>query len=157
MGDEVSMRTKKALLAGVEAAKNVLDGSIEGEKETNDFLHGVPAIVDALTKKQIQCRVYTKDKFHAKAYITHGKQAVVGSAALVGSSNLTLPGLTTNVELNIQVRREVEILQKWFDEHWNRADDISAELLKVIERHTRSTPRSKSTPSPFKSSSGDTN
>lgn len=128
MGDEVSLRTKKALLAGIETAKIKLDASLENEKEHNDFLTGVPAVVEALQKKKIQCRIYNKDKFHAKAYITHGKQAVVGSAALVGSSNLTLPGITTNVELNVQLRREVEILQKWFEEHWNRAEEISDEI-----------------------------
>jgi beta-phosphoglucomutase-like phosphatase (HAD superfamily) len=69
MGDEVSRRTKKALLAGIEAAGRILDASIEREKESNDFLYGVPAIVEALKKRQIECRVYTKDKFHAKAYI----------------------------------------------------------------------------------------
>ena len=108
MGDEVSLRTKKAMLEGIAKAGAILDGSLEAEKETNDFLTGVPAIVAAIMDKKIQCRIYTKDKFHAKAYITHGKQSVVGSAALVGSSNLTLPGLTTNVELNVQLRREVE-------------------------------------------------
>ncbi|MDO9559417.1 MAG: phospholipase D-like domain-containing protein, partial [Syntrophales bacterium] len=121
MGDEVSKRTKKALLAGIDAAKQTLDASIEKEKESNDFLTGVPAIVDALRKKQIECRVYTKDKFHAKAYITHAKLAVVGAAALVGSSNFTYPGMTDNVELNIQIRREVEILQEWYERHWNEA------------------------------------
>jgi len=136
MGDEVSMRTKKALLDGIEEAKKVLNNSIEIEKENNDFLTGVPAIVNALKKKQIECKIYTKDKFHAKAYITHSKLKVVGSSALVGSSNFTLPGITTNVELNIQIRREVEILQQWYEEHWGRAEDISEELLKVIERHT---------------------
>ena len=73
MGDEVSMRTQKALLAGIEQAKKMLDTSIEAEKENNDFLSGVPAIVDALKKKQIECKIYRKDKFHAKAYITHSK------------------------------------------------------------------------------------
>ena len=57
----------------------MLDESIEGEKEKNDFLHGVPAIVEALRTRQIECRVYDKDKFHAKAYITHAKHEVVGS------------------------------------------------------------------------------
>jgi SNF2 family DNA or RNA helicase len=136
MGDEVSLRTKRAMLEGVAKAGKVLDDSLEAEKEKNDFLFGVPAIVQAIKNKQIQCRIYTRDKFHAKAYITHGKQAVVGSAALVGSSNLTLPGLTTNVELNIQLRREVETLQKWFEEHWGKAEEISDDILKVIERHT---------------------
>lgn len=134
MGDTVSKSTKKALLDGV---GQILDSSIEKEKETNDFLHGVPAIVQAIANRQIQCRVYTKKKFHAKAYITHAKQAVVGSSALIGSSNLTLPGLTTNVELNIQLRREVEVLQDWYERHWKEAEEISDEILKVIERHTR--------------------
>ena len=98
MGDEVSRRTKQALLAGVQAAEMILDTSIEKEKERNDFLSGVPAIVDALRKRQMECRIYTKEKFHAKAYITHAKHAVVGSAALVGSSNFTYPGLMDNVE-----------------------------------------------------------
>ena len=136
MGDEVSPRTKKALVAGAEAIKK-LDDSIEKEKEANDFLSGVPAIVEAIRNKKIECRIYTKNKFHAKAYITHAKHAVVGSSALVGSSNFTLPGLTTNVELNIQIRREVEILQEWYERHWNEAEEISEEILKVIERHTR--------------------
>ena len=48
MGDEVSKRTRKALLAGIEDAKQKLDESIEREKEKNDFLSGVPAIVEDL-------------------------------------------------------------------------------------------------------------
>ena len=138
MGDEVSGRTKKALLAGIKAgAEQRLDASIEKEKETNDFLVGVPAIVEAVRAGKIQCRAYTKEKFHAKAYITHAKAAVVGSTALVGSSNFTLPGLMNNVELNIQLRREVEILQDWYEKHWNEAEDITPDILRVIERHTR--------------------
>lgn len=134
MGDTVSKSTKKALLDGI---SQILDRSIEQQKETNDFLSGVPAIVKAIAEKQIECKVYTKNKFHAKAYITHGKHAVVGSSALVGSSNFTTPGLTTNVELNIQIRREVEQLQEWYERHWNDAEDVSADILKVIESHTR--------------------
>jgi len=136
MGDDVSKRTKKALLAGVENVKLKLDASIEREKEKNDFLAGVPGIVEALRSKKIVCRVYTKDKFHAKAYITHARQAVVGSSALVGSSNFTVPGLTDNVELNVQLRREVEVLQEWFERHWDNADDVTADILQVVERQT---------------------
>lgn len=136
MGDEVSGRTKKALLEGIKArAEQALDASIEREKETNDFLSGVPAIVKAIRDGKIQCKAYNKDKFHAKAYITHAKASVIGSSALVGSSNFTLPGLTNNVELNIQIRREVEILQEWYKKHWKEAEDITPDILRVIERH----------------------
>ena len=137
MGDEVSKRTHQAVLAGTDRVKNILDGSIEREKQKNDFLTGVPAIVEAIASGKIKCRIYTKKKFHAKAYITHSKLAVVGSSALVGSSNFTYPGLTGNVELNVQLRREVEELQQWYEAHWDDAEDVSAEVLKVIERHTR--------------------
>ncbi len=137
MGDEVTKRTHGALVEGLARVKGLLNDSIEREKQKNDFLKGVPAIVDAITSGKIKCRVYTKKKFHAKAYITHSKLAVVGSSALVGSSNFTYPGLTGNVELNVQLRREVEELQQWYEAHWNEAEDISDEVLKVLERQTR--------------------
>lgn len=137
MGDEVTKRTQRALVEGSSKVKQILDASIEREKQKNDFLVGVPAIIAGLASGQIKCRIYNKKKFHAKAYITHSKLAVVGSSALVGSSNFTFPGLTGNVELNVQLRREVEDLQQWYDEHWDEAEDLSEDLLKVMERHTR--------------------
>ena len=137
MGDEVSLRTRKAFTEALKTAETTLDESLEREKETNDFLTGVPAIVDAIRSGKIECRVYTKNKFHAKAYITHGRHAVVGSTALVGSSNFTTAGITDNVELNVQLRTGVEELQAWYERHWKDAQDITPEVLRVIERHTR--------------------
>ena len=137
MGDEVSLRTGKAFTKALKTAEATLDESIEREKETNDFLAGVPAIVDAIRSGKIECRIYTKNKFHAKAYITHGRHAVVGSTALVGSSNFTQAGITENVELNVQLRTRVEELQAWYERHWKDAKDITQEVLSVIERHTR--------------------
>ncbi len=139
MGDEVTGRTKQALLKAIkERAEFKLDTSIEDEKEDNPFLNGVDAIVDAMKHGRIECRVYNKDRFHAKAYITHAKLDVVGAQALVGSSNFTQPGLTKNIELNIQVQsgREVAQLQEWYETHWEDAEDVSEEILKVVSRHT---------------------
>ena len=105
MGAEMTHRTRRILLEAVRAnATKQLDDSIENEKEPNPFLTGVPAILEALRSGQIECRVYDKGKFHAKAYITHAKLEVVGAQTLVGSSNFTRPGLTENVELNVQVQ-----------------------------------------------------
>jgi hypothetical protein len=137
MGDEVSKRTKKAFEEGLAQITGRLDDSIEAAKEEDDFLSGVPAIVEAIKSGQILARVYRKRKFHAKAYITHAKLDVVGAAALVGSSNFTYPGLHENVELNIQLRREIEELQEWYERHWLEAEDVTPEILRVIERHTR--------------------
>jgi hypothetical protein len=139
MGAETTYRTRKALLEAVRArAVQILDGSIEADKDANPFLHGVPAILEALRSGQIECRVYNKDKFHAKAYITHAKLEVVGSQALVGSSNFTSPGLTRNIELNIQVQsaREVAQLQEWFETHWQEAVEVTDAVIETISRHT---------------------
>lgn len=138
MGNEVSFRTRQAFVEGLARARQCLDDSIEKEKETNDFLTGVKAIVEGIRSRQIECRLYRKDKFHAKAYITHARSRVTGSAALVGSSNLTLPGLTQNIELNVQITgAQTTALQEWFDRHWNQAEDVTSDMLRVIERHVR--------------------
>ena len=140
MGAETTHRTGKLLLEAVRSREvEVLDGSIEADKQNNPFLHGVPAILKALRSRQIECRVYAKDKFHAKAYITHAKLEVVGAQALVGSSNFTAPGLTKNIELNVQIQsaREVAQLQEWFEIHWNEAVEVTDSVIETIERHTR--------------------
>jgi phosphatidylserine/phosphatidylglycerophosphate/cardiolipin synthase-like enzyme len=135
MGDEVSARTRKAFQLALSTIEQRLDVSIEAEKRQNDFLEGVPAIAEAIKAGQIECRIYRKDKFHAKAYITHSKMEVVGSAALVGSSNFTYPGLTENLELNVQITgTPVAVLQEWFEQHWTQAENVTLDLLRVIER-----------------------
>jgi len=138
MGDEVSLRTRDAFERGLNQIVSTLDQSIEQEKRQNDFLEGVGDIADAIRAGKIKCRVYRREKFHAKAYITHARLEVVGSAALVGSSNLTYPGLTENVELNVQITgRPVTVLQEWYEEHWNAAEDVTPQILRTIERHVR--------------------
>ena len=140
MGAETTHRTRKALLESVRSrAAETLDQSIEADKQDNPFLHGVSAVLEGLRSGQIECRVYDKGKFHAKTYITHAKLEVVGSQALVGSSNFTKPGLTENIELNVQVQsaREVAQLQDWFEAHWNEAKEITDTVIETVERHTR--------------------
>lgn len=138
IGDEVSKRTARVIRESFEKVEQKLDDSLEQEKIKNDFLEGVPAIVKALMDGKIECRVFKKDKFHAKAYITHSRLEVVGSSALVGSSNFTHPGLAENVELNVQIRgSEVEHLQDWYEKHWEQAEDCTPDILSIIERHAK--------------------
>jgi superfamily II DNA or RNA helicase len=140
MGAETTPRTRKALFDALQVRTvQLLDESLEAGKSDNPFLRGVPAILEALRSGQIECRVYDKDKFHAKTYITHTKFEVVGAHALVGSSNFTAAGLTKNIELNIQVQsaREVAQLQDWFETHWNEATAITDAVIETIARHTR--------------------
>ncbi len=82
MGSETTQRTRKALFDAVRSRTvQILDSSIEAEKGSNPFLMGVPAILEALRSQKIDCRIYDKEKFHAKAYITHAKLEVVWLAS----------------------------------------------------------------------------
>ncbi|QNF95364.1 helicase-related protein [Janibacter sp. YB324] len=132
IGGETSRTTADAIASA-------LDRSIDMERQGGDsFLTGVDAVVEGIRADKIEIRVYKPKKFHAKAYITHSKLQVVGSAALVGSSNFTRPGLTQNVELNVRFQGpEVSDLQAWYEEHWEQASPVNAELLAVLEHNTR--------------------
>ena len=54
MGDEVSIRTKKAFEGALALITERLDKSLEKEKEKNPFLSGVSGIVEALKSKKIE-------------------------------------------------------------------------------------------------------
>ncbi|HVT04930.1 MAG TPA: phospholipase D-like domain-containing protein [Thermoanaerobaculia bacterium] len=157
MGGEITYRTRKLMLEAVKVrALAHLDANIEADKDANPFLRGVPAILAALQSGQIECRVYDCAKFHAKAYITHSKLEVVGSQALVGSSNFTRPGLTENIELNVQIQsaREVAQLQEWFEAHWNLASPSPRPSLRRFRGTPNRTRRLMSTLRLFRSFSG---
>ena len=66
---------------------------------------------------------------------THAKCYILDDVAVVGSSNLTKAGLTTNLELNAvlyqpSAQREVK---DWFDRRWKDAEDVKSELIQVLE------------------------
>lgn len=132
IGGETSRKTADAIATA-------LDTSIDVERQTGDtFLTGIEAVVDGIRSGKIEIRVYKPKKFHAKAYITHSKLKVVGSAALVGSSNFTRPGLTQNVELNVKFQGpEVADLQEWYEKHWAEAAPVNEDLLAVLEHNAR--------------------
>lgn len=147
LGNEMTKRTKGIIEEVAQAMIDRFRSSVEKEQEKNEFLIGVPAIIEAMKTGKIECRVYDSHKFHAKAYITYFRDEyrdqfisamnVPSGYALVGSSNFTKAGLTQNIELNVQVKNEVEQLQAWFDQHWQNGTDITEAILRIIENHCR--------------------
>ncbi len=136
MGDETTRRTKNEL---VEALKLVSNESLEVEKVRDDRLEGLAAVRAAIANQEITIRVYTRAKFHAKAYLMEAGENSPVDFALVGSSNFTRPGLTKNIELNLFTTDQIHIqaLRDWYDKMWDEAEDVSAELLRVIEPHLK--------------------
>jgi superfamily II DNA or RNA helicase len=147
LGSEVTKRTKGIIDETKLYFLACLDNSLAEEKDRNEFLSGVPAVLQALKARKIECRVFNKNKFHAKAFITYFAESyhkqfisamnIPAGYALVGSSNFTKAGLTRNIELDVQVSGGVEVLQEWFDGHWNNAEDITEAVLTTIENHCR--------------------
>lgn len=147
LGNEMTKRTKDVVDFVVNAILKRLKDSVDTEQEHNEFLIGVPAIVDAMKSGKIECRVFDRDKFHAKAYITYfrddyrdqfiASMNLPDGYALVGSSNFTHAGLTKNIELNVQVDNDVSELQSWFEARWNEGTDITEAVLQVIESHCK--------------------
>jgi hypothetical protein len=68
MGEDTTRRTRRVLL---EAVLSAADASIEHRRQDDDSLTGLPAIRDALAAAdtKILCRIYSRAKFHAKAYM----------------------------------------------------------------------------------------
>jgi superfamily II DNA or RNA helicase len=136
MGDETTRRTRREL---VEALRQQSDESIESAKERDDSLTGLHAVRAALAAKQLEARVYTRAKFHAKAHYLETKPPTPVNYGLIGSSNFTEPGLTRNLELNLFTTdaSQLAALKAWYDGVWAEAEDVRAELLHVLEPHLR--------------------
>lgn len=65
LGNEMTKRTKDVIDKAVDHLLGTVKASIDKEQEKNDFLIGVPAILDGLKSGKIECRVIDKKKFHA--------------------------------------------------------------------------------------------
>lgn len=69
----------------------------------------VESLIAFLRDEKVAVRAFDKGFLHAKAYLFHQDRVGPGNwldrmrpyAAIVGSSNFTRPGLTTNKELNL--------------------------------------------------------
>ena len=85
-------------------------------------------LINFLKKENVEIRIYTKDYLHGKAYI-------FDNLVVVGSSNFTRAGLTSNTELNIvSLESEAEYIRKrWFDKFWDQAADFKEDLIKILE------------------------
>jgi len=75
---------------------------------------------------------------HAKLYLVHRQDPNSPIVGFLGSSNLTLSGLSKQGELNLDILDfdACNKLQKWFDDRWEEYGciDISKELAEIIDR-----------------------
>ena len=91
-----------------------------------------------IKRQKLVVKLSLKSSLHAKLYLVHRKDAHNPTIGLLGSSNLTLSGLTYQGELNVDVldHDACEKLQTWFADRWDDrwCVDISQELAKLIDQ-----------------------
>jgi len=98
---------------------------------------GLRRLSAQLKSNKIAVKLFLRHPLHAKLYLVHRTDPNNPSIGFVGSSNLTLAGLSKQGELNVDVldHDACNKLQKWFDDQW--ADpwciDISKDLAEIID------------------------
>lgn len=128
-----------------ETAENIR-ATVELMDQTDDAEQLVKVLVRLIEEKRLKVRIYTKGRFHAKAYIFDYADMfdVLGNKverqengiAIVGSSNLTLAGVSHNTELNVVVpgNNNHAELARWFDELWAEAQDFDEALMQEMRK-----------------------
>lgn len=111
--------------------------SIERMDQTDATQKLVHDLVRMIQEKRLQVKVYTKGRLHSKAYIFDYKKdgRYENGIAIVGSSNLTLSGLTHNTELNVVVQGNENHakLTEWFETLWADAQDFDELLMAELK------------------------
>ena len=94
----------------------------------------VSELLDFLESGKIEVRRYEHRFLHGKAFLFSGKQGV-----LAGSSNFTLAGLTSNLELNLGQYQPgvVAKVEEWFGRLWDdaRPYDLAAIYREQFAEH----------------------
>ena len=131
---QMSTETTGSIRAGME----LMDQTDEGESL-------VRSLVQMVEEKRLRVRVYTRGRLHAKAYIFdygtvydrngNSVDRHEEGIAVVGSSNLTLSGVTHNTELNVIVQgndNHAELV-RWFEDLWKEAQDFDESLMQEMK------------------------
>jgi hypothetical protein len=137
-------RTEARQMAS-ETAENIRS-SMELMDQTDEGEVLAKTLVRMIEEKRLKVRIYTKGRMHAKAYIfdygtvfdERGKPVDrhEKGIAVVGSSNLTLSGVTHNTELNVSVQgndNHAELV-RWFEDLWKEAQDFDEALMHEIQQ-----------------------
>lgn len=133
-GDDASAVQRKRLL---EMLRTRSDADLLAQRESHPTLSPLKAVAKLFEEGRIEARCYTVRKFHAKAYLIHRDATYPPRLGVIGSGNFTRPGLTQNVELNVELYKEqVDDLNAWFEERWAeaQADVVTEDLLNEVHR-----------------------
>jgi len=101
---------------------------LENESFEKDTKEAVVKLIDLLRNPNWEVRLYDKGFLHGKAYI-------FDKLAIIGSSNFTYSGFTSNTELNavLDEAHARYIKEEWFDRFWNESRDFKDEFIEILK------------------------
>lgn len=144
--EEQSFPKKTEMKRMAEETANNIRSTVELMDQSDDAQALLKVLVRLIEEKRLKVRVYTKGRLHAKAYIFdyadmfdifHNKvERHENGIAIIGSSNLTLAGVSHNTELNVVVQgnNNHAELGRWFDELWNESQDFDEALMREMQQ-----------------------
>src|SRR5579884_522149 len=88
---------------------------------TNRDQEGLRRLSQQLRSKRLVVKLFLRHKLHAKLYLLHLNNRRTPIVGYLGSSNLTMAGLMSQGELNVDVLDSdaCEKLERWFNDRWN--------------------------------------
>ena len=98
---------------------------------------GLRRLANQMRDGKVAVKLHLRYPLHAKLYLAFSGDPRVPKIGFLGSSNLTLAGLSKQGELNIDVLEQdaADKLSKWFTDRWEDrwSIDITAELIEIID------------------------
>jgi superfamily II DNA or RNA helicase len=105
---------------------------------SNEDEAGLRRLAAQIKAQKVAVKLFLGHLLHAKLYLLFRKDPNNPATGFVGSSNLTLAGLSQQGELNVDVldHDATQKLAKWFDDRWNDhwCVDISEELVEILDQ-----------------------
>ena len=135
-GNRFALDNHAALRLKKELAEEFREQLILGAP-TNEDEAGLRRLAAQIKAKKIVVKLFLKHALHAKLYLLFRPDPINPIVGYLGSSNLTLSGLSRQGELNIDVldRDACEKLAQWFEDRWHDrwCVDISDALAEIID------------------------
>ncbi len=104
---------------------------------TNEDEAGLRQLAAQIKARKLVVRLFLRHPLHAKLYLLYRNDPINPIVGYLGSSNLTMSGLSKQGELNVDVldADASKKLAKWFEDRWGDkwCVDISDELVQIIE------------------------
>ncbi len=98
---------------------------------------GLQRLRSQLLAHKLQVKLFLRHPLHAKLYLIYRRDRATPIISYVGSSNLTLSGLRSQGELNVEVvdRDDTNKLEQWFEDRWDDRFclDITEQLAEIID------------------------